>query len=414
MMNEVRCTPNIRFPGFNSDWRKCKLSDVLEVVTKRNGTKYTKCDVLSVSDEYGCVNQIRFQGRSFAGDDISNYKIVQTGDIVYTRSPLQAKPFGIIKLVTNETGIVSPLYIVNQALKDNSPEFIYYLFDSPIKTNNYLSPLVRKGAKNTMNISEEEWLSGEICITTSYEEQQKIADFLSSVDEVITACEAEVQNFETQKKAVMKKIFSQEVRFKREDGTDFPEWDIIKLSRLGNCKNGINYSTKENVKTIRCLGVRDFKDKTYIDNIDELSIISLSEIPADDYLLQDGDIVFVRSNGNKSLVGRCVVVYPGQTKVTFSGFCIRLRLENSIIQNDFLLNVLKTEPMRKAMQGRGSDIHNLNQAILDDLDIPIPCIEEQHLIADFLSDFDEAVSAAKKELELWKELKKGLLQQMFV
>ena len=128
-MNDVKCAPNIRFPGFNSDWKKCKLSDVLEVVTKRNGKKYTKSDVLSVSDEYGCVNQIRFQGRSFAGDDISNYKIVQTGDIVYTRSPLQAKPFGIIKLVTNETGIVSPLYIVNQTLKDNSPEFIYYLFD---------------------------------------------------------------------------------------------------------------------------------------------------------------------------------------------------------------------------------------------------------------------------------------------
>lgn len=112
--------------------------------------------------------------------------MVETGDIIYTRSPLKAKPYGIIKVVGEETGVVSPLYIVNKAKLGYDAQFIYRVFDSPEKTNNYLSPLVRKGAKNTMNISNEEWLSGEICVTPSLEEQKKIGDLFNTMDKAIT------------------------------------------------------------------------------------------------------------------------------------------------------------------------------------------------------------------------------------
>ena len=178
--------PEIRFDGFTYDWEQRKLSDVLDIVTKRNGEKYGKEEVLSVSDEYGCINQIKFQGRSFAGEDISNYKIVDTGDIIYTRSPLKSKPYGIIKVVGDEIGIVSPLYIVNKVKEGNNSQFIYRVFDSPEKTNKYLSPLVRKGAKNTMNISNDEWLSGKIDVAPSYEEQYQIGLYFDHLDHFIT------------------------------------------------------------------------------------------------------------------------------------------------------------------------------------------------------------------------------------
>ena len=178
--------PEIRFNGFTHDWEQRKLSDVLDIVTKRNGEKYGKEEVLSVSDEYGCINQIKFQGRSFAGEDISNYKIVDTGDIIYTRSPLKSKPYGIIKVVGDEIGIVSPLYIVNKVKEGNNSQFIYRVFDSPEKTNKYLSPLVRKGAKNTMNISNDEWLSGKIDVAPSYEEQYQIGLYFDHLDHLIT------------------------------------------------------------------------------------------------------------------------------------------------------------------------------------------------------------------------------------
>lgn len=199
--------PEIRFSGFTDNWEKKKLSDVLRITTHKNGKTFKREDVLSVSDEYGCVNQIRFQGRSFAGEDISNYKIVKTGDIIYTRSPLQAKPFGIIKIVRQETGIVSPLYIVNETVEGNDAEFLYRVFDLPYKTNNYLSPLVRKGAKNTMNISEAEWLSGEILVSPNYEEQKAIGSFFLEIDNLITLQQRKLDAMKEYKKGLLQQMF---------------------------------------------------------------------------------------------------------------------------------------------------------------------------------------------------------------
>jgi len=199
--------PEIRFDGFTYDWEQRKLSDVLDIVTKRNGEKYGKEEVLSVSDEYGCINQIKFQGRSFAGEDISNYKIVDTGDIIYTRSPLKSKPYGIIKVVGDEIGIVSPLYIVNKVKEGNNSQFIYRVFDSPEKTNKYLSPLVRKGAKNTMNISNDEWLSGKIDVAPSYEEQYQIGLYFDHLDHFITLHQRKCDELKKMKKYMLQNMF---------------------------------------------------------------------------------------------------------------------------------------------------------------------------------------------------------------
>ena len=223
--------PKIRFKGFTKDWEQRKLSDVLDIVTKRNGEKYGKEEVLSVSDEYGCINQIKFQGRSFAGEDISNYKIVDTGDIIYTRSPLKSKPYGIIKVVGDEIGIVSPLYIVNKVKEGNNSQFIYRVFDSPEKTNKYLSPLVRKGAKNTMNISNDEWLSGKIDVAPSYEEQYQIGLYFDHLDHLITLHQRKCEQTKKLKKYMLQKMFPQngakvpEIRF---DGFTY-DWEQRKL-----------------------------------------------------------------------------------------------------------------------------------------------------------------------------------------
>ena len=199
--------PNIRFKGYTDDWAQRKLSDVLEIVTDRNGNRYGRENVLSVSDEYGCINQIKFQGRSFAGEDVSNYKVVKTGDIVYTRSPLKLKPYGIIKVVGSETGIVSPLYIVNKPKEGYDSQFIYRIFDSPEKTNDYLSPLVRKGAKNTMNISNEEWLSGKITVAPSLEEQYLIGEYFKKLDYFITLQQHKCNDLHKVKKYMLQNMF---------------------------------------------------------------------------------------------------------------------------------------------------------------------------------------------------------------
>ena len=105
--------PRIRFKGFTEAWEQRELSDYLEVSNEKNTNDiYGKQDVLSVSGDYGIVNQIEFQGRSFAGASVSNYGVVYTNDIVYTKSPLNSNPYGIIKTNKGKTGIVSTLYAV--------------------------------------------------------------------------------------------------------------------------------------------------------------------------------------------------------------------------------------------------------------------------------------------------------------
>ena len=157
--------PKVRFKGFDGEWTIVKLGDCLAISTERNGgNTFGKDKVLSVSDDFGVVNQIGLLGRSYAGKSVENYKVLRTNQIVYTKSPLKSKPYGIIKVNKGETGIVSVLYAVY---------------------DDYLLPLINKGAKNTMNISDETALEGLISIP-SLKEQIKIADYLWSLEKMIS------------------------------------------------------------------------------------------------------------------------------------------------------------------------------------------------------------------------------------
>ena len=167
-------------------------------------------------------------------------------------------------------------------------------------------------------------------------------------------------------------------------------WRTIPLLQTGKCKNGMNYSSKDCGVEMHCLGVADFQDNAVIDDMSVLPMVSLKERPNTDYLLQNGDIVFVRSNGNRALVGRSVVVYPGDEPVVYSGFCIRYRKEREELLTDYLLRFFKTDSVRAKMAGRGANIQNLNQQILAALNIPIPPIEMQKEFSVFVKQSDKS------------------------
>ena len=110
--------PEVRFKGFTGAWERAKLENYLSVSNEKNTSDtYDKTDVLSVSGDYGIINQIEFQGRSFAGVSVSNYGVVHTGDVVFTKSPLNSNPYGIIKTNKGKPGIVSTLYAVYHTKK---------------------------------------------------------------------------------------------------------------------------------------------------------------------------------------------------------------------------------------------------------------------------------------------------------
>ena len=194
-------------------------------------------------------------------------------------------------------------------------------------------------------------------------------------------------------------------------------WRTIPLLQTGKCKNGMNYSSKDCGVEMHCLGVADFQDNAVIDDMSVLPMVSLKERPNTDYLLQNGDIVFVRSNGNRALVGRSVVVYPGDEPVVYSGFCIRYRKEREELLTDYLLRFFKTDSVRAKMAGRGANIQNLNQQILAALNIPIPPIEMQKEFSVFVKQSDKSkfISFKSQFIELFENGKYPLSRaQVFI
>ena len=199
--------PEIRFKGFTDPWEQRTLEDYLTVSTEKNtGNIYGRSDVLSVSGDYGIVNQIEFQGRSFAGASVLNYGVVQTGDVVYTKSPLNSNPYGIIKTNKGKPGIVSTLYAVYHPKENAFSNFIQVYFEQHSRMNNYMHPLVNKGAKNDMKVSAENALKGPVCFPSRVE-QESISAFFSALDHLITLHQRELEKLQNIKKSMLEKMF---------------------------------------------------------------------------------------------------------------------------------------------------------------------------------------------------------------
>ena len=213
--------------------------------------------------------------------------------------------------------------------------------------------------------------------------QNKVAEILSRLEKIIGLRRQELKRLDDLIKARFVEMFGDPVM--NEKG-----WITKSLLDMGRCKNGMNFHYDDEGVEINCLGVGDFKELSIIDNTDELPTVSLKEMPSEEYLLKDDDIVFVRSNGNKALVGRSIAVYPGNVPTTFSGFCIRYRKHDNEIIVPYLLRALKADSMRMKMTGRGANIQNLNQQILGTLVIPVPPIELQNQFADFVKQVDKS------------------------
>ena len=243
------------------------------------------------------------------------------------------------------------------------------------------------------------------------EEQQKIVDFLSNIDEVIVQSEAEVQNLEQQKKVAMQKIFSQEVRFRRDDGMEYPEWETNSLSELCDyadyrgktptkTQNGIFLVTAKNIKQ----GYIDYEiSKEYIAEADYETVMHRG-VP------KIGDVIITTEApmGNVAQIDR--------DKIALAQRVIKYRGKNGLMDNDYLKQALLSKLFQDELNKRatGGTVKGIKGSVLHTLSLPVPCLEEQQKIADFLSAYDEAIARAKQELDKWRELKKGLLQQMFV
>lgn len=189
------------------EWNTEQLNFYLIENKERNKEKnYDKEDVLSVSKEFGVVNQIQFHGKSLAGEDVSKYHIVYKGDVVYTKSPLGKQPYGIIK-ASELVGIVSTLYAVYHCKDNIIPKLLDYYFSVDDILNRYLKPLVNIGAKRDMKINNEDALAGFVMLPASMKEQQKIVNFFTLIDEQIQNEKKKLDAMKNIKKGLLQQMF---------------------------------------------------------------------------------------------------------------------------------------------------------------------------------------------------------------
>ena len=407
--------PKLRFPGFSDPWAHEPLSKVLKEHKLKNTDGR---EVFSVSMEYGIVNQIEFLGRSYAAADTSHYTIGRRYDVVYTKSPLKAFPFGIVKQCKFDGEVaLSPLYGVFTPPNPHLGLMIEAYFESPNRSKDFLSPLCQKGAKNTLQITNATFLSGRLPLPTQPVEQQKIAECLSSVDELIAAQARKVDALKTHKKGLMQQLFPREGE--TQPRLRFPEFQN---AREWNAQPFEKYVTKSFYGTSSSTsptgqypvlrmgnmadGGLDFTNLVYID---------LDPDSFESFRLEDGDILLNRTN-SPSLVGK-ISIFRHKSNCLTASYIVTYRLNKKRIVPsfcNFMLNTPLYQAKIKALAKPSISQANINPTTFKkELIVSVPTLPEQERIASCLSRLDTLITAETQKLETLKTHKKGLMQQLF-
>lgn len=236
--------------------------------------------------------------------------------------------------------------------------------------------------------------------------QLAIVSELDKINELIRLKKEQLKDFDNLAQSLFYEMFGDPVE--NEKG-----WEAKKLGEIGEFKNGLNFSKDENGHSIKFLGVSDFQNKKSIAS-DQLDCISLSECVQEDYLLKTGDIVFVRSNGKKELIGRSVKMYITEP-TTYSGFCIRCRITDEKVDKDYIAILLKTPIIRQFMtnSGRGCNISNLNQKVLNSIPTILPPLPLQRLFAQRIEQIEREKSEVQKSIQDLETLLASRMQYWF-
>ena len=414
--------PELRFPGFEGEWPIQPLSKFLhEHKTKSDG----KCRVHSVSVSKGVVDQIEYLGRSFAASDTSKYNLAKPNDIIYTKSPTGSFPYGIVKMNKNPYNvIVSPLYGVYSPTNKYIGYIIDSFFESPERTNTYLSTLVQKGAKNTIQVTNNTFISKNVCFPTDEAEQQKIAECLSSVDHLIQEETDQLQALKDHKKGLIQQLFPQEgettpkLRFPGVKG----EWEEKKFNDIFSLLSNNTCSRAEMDNNIGvALNVHYGDILTKYNEILDVQKTNIPYVTDNDLLvkykdsfLQDGDII-ISDTAEDSTVGKCTEIQNHQEIIILSGLhTIPVRPQRKFAKG-YLGYFLNSESYHNQLLPlmQGAKVSSISRTAIKKTEIFFPSLPEQQKIAECLSSLDEGIAVQQQKVEALKEHKKGLMQKLF-
>ena len=413
-MSEVAQAPQLRFPEFSGEWKEKKLDSVVSkfIVPMRD----------KPTDLTGSIPWCRIEdfdgmylNQSKTGQGVSEETVKEMNLKVYPINTLLVSCSAnlgfcaIVKkeLITNQTfiGLQSNDNLINI-------EFLYYLMKLSSRRLNILS-----SGTTISYLSRREFENFKIT-TPSLPEQQKIAAFLTAVDNKIEQLSKKQALLGEYKKGLMQQIFSQAIRFKANDGSDFPDWEEKKLGDLsvvisdGNYGElyptssdfkltGVPFLRANNIKSLKIDGT----DTKYITE-EQHSLLTSGHLQTNDILITTrgvlGNLAIVESTHNGSNINAQI--------------CL-LRVTNTSELNHFyLLFVLDHRDSKKQYKAfeTGTALKQLPKGNLRKIKLKLPTLFEQNKIANFLSSIDTKIEQVDKQLDESKQFKKALLQQMFV
>ena len=408
--------PDYRFKNYAESWEEKKLGELVERVTRKN--KNLESDLpLTISAQYGLIDQQTFFNKKVASKDVSGYYLLKKGEFAYNKSYSSDYPWGAVKRLDNyEMGVLSTLYIVFRPNSIDS-DFLAVYYDSP-KWYKEVSMRAAEGARNhgLLNISPQDFFDTELIFPVNQSEQTAIGSFFQDIDQLINLQQRKLEVLKEQKKTYLKLLFPAKGQTKpalRFAGFE-DEWKEVKLGEIGETYTGLSGKTKED------FGHGEGKFITYVNvfNNPLTDLYGLDSVEIDDKQrrVQYGDVLFTTSSETPEDVGLSSVWMGTEDNVYLNSFCFGYRPQKGIFDLYYLAFVLRSFSVRREFMllAQGISRFNISKTKVMDMTIHVPSLPEQEAIGSFFQDLDKAIAKQEEKVNQLKESKQTLLRKMFI
>ena len=415
VMTENRVVPQLRFKEFQNELKVSLIKNLTKVYDGTHSTpKYVDNGIPFYSVEH--ISSDDFTKTKYISEEVfekENKRVkLERGDILMTR----IGSVGVAKLIDWE---VNASFYVSLALFKNNPSFhspfLAFYINSISCQKEIWKRTIHVAFPKKINLGE---ISNCKVVLPSLTEQQKIASFLSAVDEKLQQLTKKKELLEEYKKGVMQKIFSKELRFKDEFGNNYPDWEEKKLGEIGEFKtSSVDKLIKEDEKMVSLVNYMNVYNHQNITNeiTKGLMQVSAKEKQIETSNLKKGDILFTPSSETPSDIGHSIVIFEDLHNTLYSYHLMRFRpiINLDILYSHYFCNIPSV--LRQITRfATGSTRFTISVGSFSKLIIQLPSLEEQQKIANFLSSLDSKIELVSTQIENTKAFKKGLLQQMFV
>lgn len=409
--------PKIRFKGFTDDWEQRKLGQLASSFEYGLNAASKSYDGIN---KYIRITDIDDETRTFLDTDLTspycdlslseNY-LLKDGDILFARTGASVGKTFIYKAFNGVVYYAG--FLIRARLKENcSPQFVFY----NTLTKEYEKFIrVTSQRSGQPGVNAHEYATFELRLP-KYDEQCEIGKFFTNLDHLITLHQRKLEKLMNVKKSMLEKMFPKQgsvvpkIRF-----CGFTDaWEQRKLGDLGSLKNGMNFSKDAMGHGYAFVNLQNIFGNNVVD-VKSLGLAEASEKQLLEYSLQKGDVLFVRSSVKLEGVGEAALVAETLENTTYSGFIIRFRDEYGL-NNDFKKFVFVTKKVRDQImsQATNSANKNISQSVLENLTFEIPSKDEQKQIGEYFSSLDNLITLHQRKLEKLKNIKKSMLEKMFI